>query len=188
MWSQWCLHCLRYAASDTVHVMWTMMHSNSSHCMSPLIWQIIHRNVSEISIVSSWALTDVFHCEYQLWCQWISPFSSSLFTNSYLQGFLMSEPVCWLRSAADWLKISPITSSSSNSCRWLNVWVKICFHHTFFMLLLKTVGLSLSFFVLFSLHACLICVIMCVAEEKYLMKCHVRKGKNWKVRRLWVRI
>lgn len=112
---------LRYTTSDTtVNVMWTMMHSNSSHCMSPLIWHIIHGNVSEISIVSSWALTDVFHCEYQLWCQWISPFSSCIFTNSYLQGFLMSEPVCRLRSAADWLKISPITSSSSNSCRWLN--------------------------------------------------------------------
>lgn len=97
-----------------------MMHNNSSQCMSPPIWQIIHRNVSEISIVSSWALTDVFHCEYQLWCQWISPFSSSLFTNSYLQGFLMSEPVCRLRSAADGPKSSPITSSSSNSCRWLN--------------------------------------------------------------------
>lgn len=122
MWRQWCVHCLYNCVTPdtTVNVMWTMMHNNSSHCMSPPIWQIIHRNVSEISIVSSWALTDVFHCEYQLWCQWISPFSSSLFTNSYLQGFLMSEPVCRLRAAADCLKISPITSSSSNSCRWLN--------------------------------------------------------------------
>lgn len=152
VWSQWCVHCLYNCVTPSLiqQLMWwwwTMMHNNSSHCMSPPIWQIIHRNVSEISIVSSWALTDVFHCEYQLWCQWISPFSSSLFTNSYLQGFLMSEPVCWLRSAADWLKFSPITSSSSKSCRWLNSLSKNLLHLKFCCaLLLKTAEILRSFF------------------------------------------
>lgn len=47
------------------------------------IWHRIHRDVSEISIVSSWPLTVVFHCEYQPRCWWISPFSSNLVTNSY---------------------------------------------------------------------------------------------------------
>lgn len=60
-----------------------MMHSYTGRCMSLQIWRKIHRDVSEISIVSSWALTVVFHCEYQPPCWWISPFSCYLVTNSY---------------------------------------------------------------------------------------------------------
>lgn len=51
--------------------------------VSPTIWRLIHSDVSEISIVSSWALTDVFHCEYQPRRWWISPFSFNLVTDSY---------------------------------------------------------------------------------------------------------
>lgn len=46
-------------------------------------WRLIRSNVSEISIVSSWALTDVFRCEYQPRRWWISPFSFNLVTDSY---------------------------------------------------------------------------------------------------------
>lgn len=62
-------------------------------CMSPKIWHIIHRDVSEISIVSSWALTDVFHCEYQPRRWWISPFSSNLVTNSHRLPWCQSQSV-----------------------------------------------------------------------------------------------
>lgn len=67
-----------------------MMHSNTGHCMSPQIWHNIQRDVSEISIVSSWALTVVFHCEYQPRRWWIRP---HLDTNSYIP-LVMSEPLC----------------------------------------------------------------------------------------------
>lgn len=63
----------------------------TGHCMSPRIWYKIHGDVLEISIVSSWALTVVFHCEYQPWRWWISPFSSC---HKLLQTSVMSEPVC----------------------------------------------------------------------------------------------
>lgn len=60
------------------------MHSRRAGCgVSPTIWRLIHSDVSEISIVSSWALTDVFRCEYQPRRWWISPFSFNLVTDSY---------------------------------------------------------------------------------------------------------
>lgn len=65
----------------------------AGHCMSPQILHKIHRDVSEISIVSSWALTVVFHCEYQPRRWWISPFSSDLVTNSYRPLWCQSQSV-----------------------------------------------------------------------------------------------
>ena len=63
----------------------TACHQQTSHK--------IPRDVSEISIVSSWALTVVFHCEYQPRCWWISLFSANLVRNSYRPLWCQSKSV-----------------------------------------------------------------------------------------------
>lgn len=66
------------------YLLCAVMHSRRTRCsVSPAIWRLIHSDVSEISIVSSWTLTDVFHCEYQPRRWWINPFSFNLVTDSY---------------------------------------------------------------------------------------------------------
>lgn len=98
-----CFKCAPTTFYIAINTMWTMIHSNTSHCLSPPIWHIIHRDLSEISIVSSWALTDVFHCEYQPRCHWISPFSSILVTNSYRALWCQSQSVGTYMSICHWI-------------------------------------------------------------------------------------
>lgn len=76
--------CSTLAASHIAkYLLCIVMHSRRTGCgVSPTIWRLIHSDVSEISIVSSWALTDVFRCEYQPRRWWISPFSFNLVTDS----------------------------------------------------------------------------------------------------------
>lgn len=106
----------------------TMMHSFTGHCMSPQISHKILRDVSEISIVSSWALTVVFHCEYQPRRWWISPFSSDLVTNSYRPlwcqrqsvGSCYREHDCWwIHSPGSEEAWKPYDTVGSRSCWWI---------------------------------------------------------------------
>lgn len=70
--------------SASIYLLCIVMHGRCTGCgASPTIWRLTHSDVSEISIVSSWALTDVFRCEYQPRRWWISPFSFNLVTDSY---------------------------------------------------------------------------------------------------------
>lgn len=123
-----CFKCAPTTFYITMNTMWTMIHSNTSHCLSPPIWYIIHRDLSEISIVSSWALTDVFHCEYQPRCHWISPFSSILVTNSYRALWCQSQSVAliWVSVAEyliDWkVTYDPVYISGSWT-KWLSIYI-----------------------------------------------------------------
>lgn len=82
----WIFHHYTFGHTPLSHnndASYAMIHSSTGHWMSPEMLHKIHRDLSEISIVSSWALTVVFHCEYQPQCWWISLFSANYVTNSH---------------------------------------------------------------------------------------------------------